>query len=41
MKLLAELNQSGLTIVMVTHDMSLAQQAHSTVSLVEGVVEKT
>jgi len=40
MKLLAELNQSGLTIVMVTHDLSLAQQAHSTVSLVEGVVER-
>jgi lipoprotein-releasing system ATP-binding protein len=41
MKLLAELNQSGLTIIMVTHDMTLAQQAHSTVSLVEGVVERT
>lgn len=39
MKLLADLNQSGLTIVMVTHDMNLAQLAHQTVSLVEGVVE--
>ncbi len=39
MKLLSDLNQSGLTIVMVTHDMSLAQLAHQTVSLVEGVVE--
>lgn len=40
MKLLADLNQSGLTIVMVTHDMTLAQQAHNTVSLLEGVVER-
>lgn len=39
MKLLSDLNQQGLTIVMVTHDLSLAQLAHQTVSLVEGVVE--
>ncbi len=37
--LLRNLNRGGLTIVMVTHDQSIARQADSVVSLVNGVVE--
>lgn len=40
LEILRTLNaDSGLTIVMVTHDHSIAQQANHVVSLVEGVVE--
>lgn len=41
MKILRTLNaQHNLTIVMVTHDNSIAQEADRTVRLVEGLVEK-
>ena len=40
LSLLGKLNRAGLTIVMVTHDQSIARQADSIVSLVNGVVEK-
>ena len=40
MEVLRNLNeQQGLTIVMVTHDQSIAEQAHSMVRMVEGRVE--
>ncbi|MEX0717969.1 MAG: ABC transporter ATP-binding protein [Planctomycetaceae bacterium] len=41
MALLRNLNeQEGLTIIMVTHDESVARQAHRTVCLTEGRVQK-
>ena len=36
--LLAELNQAGQTIVMVTHDPTVASRAHRRVHLSEGVI---
>ncbi|MBI4717527.1 MAG: ABC transporter ATP-binding protein [Planctomycetes bacterium] len=38
LKLLAELNQAGQTIVMVTHDPKVASHAHRQVRLADGVV---
>jgi putative ABC transport system ATP-binding protein len=39
MELLLELNRSGLTVVMVTHDQSLARQASRTIRMKDGLVE--
>ncbi|MGL4944607.1 MAG: ABC transporter ATP-binding protein [Thermoguttaceae bacterium] len=38
LSLLRELNQTGLTIVMVTHDMSLAERADRLIRIVDGAV---
>ena len=38
MDILCRLNQEGLTVVMVTHDTTVAAQAHRTVRLAEGLV---
>jgi putative ABC transport system ATP-binding protein len=38
MSVLAELNAAGRTIVLITHDHGLAQNAHRTVSVLDGVV---
>jgi len=41
MKIIGNLNrQQNLTIVMVTHDQAIAQQAHRVVSLVDGRIEE-
>jgi putative ABC transport system ATP-binding protein len=39
MDLLLELNRGGLTIVMVTHDQSLARLAGRTIRMKDGLVE--
>jgi putative ABC transport system ATP-binding protein len=36
MRLLEQLNESGTTIVMVTHSMAHAERAHRTVNLLDG-----
>jgi ABC-type lipoprotein export system ATPase subunit len=39
MDLLSQLNQDGLTIIMVTHDASVAGLAHRIVRLTEGRIQ--
>ena len=42
MDLLRELNQSqGITLIVVTHDMDLARQAHTMLAIQDGVVRQT
>jgi ABC-type lipoprotein export system ATPase subunit len=41
LKLLAEFNQTGQTIIMVTHDAKVASRAHRRVTLTEGVIRET
>jgi putative ABC transport system ATP-binding protein len=36
MELLARLNASGVTVVLVTHDPAIARRAHRTVHIVDG-----
>ena len=38
LRLLTELNEAGQTLVMVTHDASVAARAHRCVTLVDGVI---
>ena len=38
MSLLEEINQSGTTIVMVTHDLSQAERAHRHIQVLDGQV---
>jgi putative ABC transport system ATP-binding protein len=38
MKVLEELNNSGQTIVMVTHDDRIAQRAHNVIRLADGKI---
>ncbi len=40
MKLLRDLNESGTTIVMVTHDPAIAAYTHRTIHLLDGLIEK-
>lgn len=40
LKLLAELNEGGQTIVMVTHDPAMASHAHHSVLLTQGVIRE-
>jgi len=40
LRLLAELNQAGQTVVMVTHDVLVASQAHRRVLLCDGVIRQ-
>jgi putative ABC transport system ATP-binding protein len=41
MKLLMQINAAGTTILMVTHNPELAEQAHRQVHVVDGQIEKT
>lgn len=36
-----ELNRNGRTVIIVTHDMGIAQQAHRTINIKDGMVEET
>jgi putative ABC transport system ATP-binding protein len=38
MSVLAELNAAGRTVVLITHDHGIAQNAHRTLSVLDGVV---
>ena len=40
MKLLRDLNESGTTIVMVTHDPAIAAYTHRTIHLLDGLIAK-
>jgi putative ABC transport system ATP-binding protein len=40
MKLLLQINAAGTTILMVTHNPELAQQAHRQVHIVDGQIDK-
>ncbi|MCX5793648.1 MAG: macrolide ABC transporter ATP-binding protein, partial [Elusimicrobia bacterium] len=39
MALLKELNRSGLTVIMVTHDLNLAKLASRIIRMKDGVIE--
>ncbi len=38
--LLASLNESGVTVLYVTHDRELAARAHRTVSIRDGLIDR-
>ena len=40
MELLKKLNEDGVTIVMVTHEPHIAQYAHRTIHILDGMIEK-
>ncbi len=39
MEVLRELNESGITIVLITHDMNIARQARHSVSIRDGLID--